>query len=154
MDCVVHGVAKSQTQLSDFHFHPNSYIEVLTLSTSECDCIGCRTFKEVKILRPPFGVLIQWLVPLWEAKGRSHRRNQVCWHLDLGLQPPEPRENECLFVTQPVVPCYGSPSNLTRLANPLLSDVPHLFGNYSCLLFWQPLLWMSWREIQSLEWVR
>ena len=21
MDCIVHGVAKSQTQLSDFHFH-------------------------------------------------------------------------------------------------------------------------------------
>ena len=23
MDCIVHGVAKSQTRLSDFHFHPN-----------------------------------------------------------------------------------------------------------------------------------
>ena len=25
MDCVVHGVTKSQTQLSDFHFHKGSY---------------------------------------------------------------------------------------------------------------------------------
>ena len=24
MDCIVHGVAKSQTQLSDFHFHKES----------------------------------------------------------------------------------------------------------------------------------
>ena len=25
MDCIVHGVAKSQTQLSDFHFHPGEW---------------------------------------------------------------------------------------------------------------------------------
>ena len=24
MDCIVHGVAKSQTRLSDFHFHPTA----------------------------------------------------------------------------------------------------------------------------------
>ena len=24
MDCIVHGVAKSQTRLSDFHFHPKA----------------------------------------------------------------------------------------------------------------------------------
>ena len=27
MDCIVHGVAKSQTQLSDFHFHYPRYSE-------------------------------------------------------------------------------------------------------------------------------
>ena len=27
MDCIVHGVAKSQTQLSDFHFHFELYCE-------------------------------------------------------------------------------------------------------------------------------
>ena len=26
MDCIVHGVAKSQTRLSDFHFHFNSFV--------------------------------------------------------------------------------------------------------------------------------
>ena len=98
MDCVVHGVAKSQTQLSDFHFHPNSYIEVLTLSTSECDCIGCRTFKEVKILRPPFGVLIQygWCPyekPREEATGEI--RSADTWILDCSLQNQE-KMNVCL----------------------------------------------------------
>ena len=32
MDCIVHGFAKSQTQLSDFHFylepHPHPYVAV------------------------------------------------------------------------------------------------------------------------------
>ena len=26
MDCIVHGVAKSQTQLSDFHLYPRQYV--------------------------------------------------------------------------------------------------------------------------------
>ena len=28
MDCIVHGVAKSQTQLSDFHFHPVKHVHL------------------------------------------------------------------------------------------------------------------------------
>ena len=26
MDCIVHGVAKNQTQLSDFHLYPKQYV--------------------------------------------------------------------------------------------------------------------------------
>ena len=33
MDCVVHGVAKSQTQLSDFHFHIKTF-QVKNVSTT------------------------------------------------------------------------------------------------------------------------
>ena len=28
MDCIIHGVAKSQTQLSDFHFHPVKHVHL------------------------------------------------------------------------------------------------------------------------------
>ena len=35
MDCIVHGVAKSQTQLSDFHFHYMKSTESVSLLVKE-----------------------------------------------------------------------------------------------------------------------
>ena len=39
MDCIVHGVAKSQTELSDFHFH-NLSITVIGTVQSESRPVG------------------------------------------------------------------------------------------------------------------
>ena len=35
MDCIVHGVAKSQTRLSNFHSHPSPLVMISLLSMSE-----------------------------------------------------------------------------------------------------------------------
>ena len=37
MDCIVHGVAKSQTQLSDFHFLSLDYYEIWSSFRGEID---------------------------------------------------------------------------------------------------------------------
>ena len=40
MDCIVHGVTKSQTRLSDFHFHlsPPAELGALCFGIPECSC--------------------------------------------------------------------------------------------------------------------
>ena len=56
MDCIVYGVAKSQTQLSDFHFHPGLVVlrHYFTLFFLVCVCAcmwkACEnvTFRELK----------------------------------------------------------------------------------------------------------
>ena len=45
MDCIVHGVAKSQTQLSDFHFPlPKLFQDLSSHSGSEFSAMVCGTF--------------------------------------------------------------------------------------------------------------
>ena len=39
MDCIVHGVAKSWAQVSDFHFPPLTYIEILFFSCFEISLV-------------------------------------------------------------------------------------------------------------------
>ena len=36
MDCIVHGIAKSQTQLGDFHFHKTKYSLTMLLLLLSC----------------------------------------------------------------------------------------------------------------------
>ena len=40
MDCIVHGVATSQTELSDFHFHNICNIKCSTITASRCTAQG------------------------------------------------------------------------------------------------------------------
>ena len=50
MDCIVHGVAKSQTQLSDFYFH---FLSLSSETTSSSSCsvmwVGKLTFNPVQV---------------------------------------------------------------------------------------------------------
>ena len=46
MDCIVHGAAKSQTRLSDFHFHMVSRDGILLLSRSILLMAVSIVFKE------------------------------------------------------------------------------------------------------------
>ena len=50
MDCVVHGVAKSQTGLSDFHFHR---LVIIFLSRSKYLLISWLKSPSAVILEPP-----------------------------------------------------------------------------------------------------
>ena len=52
MDCIVHGVTKSQTQLSDFHFH-SSLLTFGAVSLFNCSnlgwCVGNLTFLLIPV---------------------------------------------------------------------------------------------------------
>ena len=45
MDCIVHGVTKSQTQLSDFHFH----FQIVRKYTRQLNCIHKYNFKMYEV---------------------------------------------------------------------------------------------------------
>lgn len=119
----------------------HSYVEVLTPSTSECDHIWGQdlyrgNWAEMRSLgqalikydwRPrkkrkcghrhaqmEGDVRAQGEGGDLHTKGRGLRRNQTCWHLDLGSSL-ELWETKYLSSTQSAVLCYGSASNLIQV---------------------------------------
>ena len=56
MDCIVHGVAESQTRLSDFHFHGKFLGKALTLSWPHqtlCVVLAAARFTVVSLSPQP-----------------------------------------------------------------------------------------------------
>ena len=53
MDCIVRGVAKSRTQLSDFHFHSEQESEMQYL-----DAISKTTMISVHVQCKPFNIMV------------------------------------------------------------------------------------------------
>ena len=56
MDCIVHGVAKSQTRLSDFHFH--FCVCVCVYISLICVCVCVYIFILIYSLSPSFLALL------------------------------------------------------------------------------------------------
>ena len=56
MDCILHGVAESRTQLNDFHFHSQLLRKALTLSWPHqtlCVLLAADRFAVISLLPKP-----------------------------------------------------------------------------------------------------
>ena len=66
MDCIVHGVAKSQTQLSGFHYHTftrcTTMRSPMSLAGLEASRSGGASWKEVCLERSRADALLPWLL--------------------------------------------------------------------------------------------
>ena len=85
MDCVIHGVAKSQTQLSDFHFHFISHIHYQDYGTEGISVILQKS-KKVETDDPVSFVRARLKGRIDELTVNEHRGGVTIYAVSDGLR--------------------------------------------------------------------
>ena len=140
MDYIVHGVTKSQTQLSDFHLHSTIFSSHKVrnrskLSFSLCPCWGTLSHE---VEKPAPAAATLW--PRWEVPGLFEDGKTARWR-------------EAMFL-MPLVRSWASPET-AYLWLVLISSrrATSIKLNYSSLLFKYLVPWTQWRITNWHTWI-